>query len=152
MDLHMPRLDGPAAIGRLREVAPLARVLVLSTYHTDADIVAAVEAGAAGYLLKDAQRPELLAAVRATAAGQAVLAPPVAARLMGRVRHPETLAQRELELLTLVARGDTNRQAAAAMYVSEATVKAWLQLIFDKLGARDRASAVAEAYRRGLLT
>nr|WP_272956186.1 LuxR C-terminal-related transcriptional regulator [Actinopolymorpha rutila] len=71
---------------------------------------------------------------------------------MGRVRHPETLAQRELELLTLVARGDTNRQAAAAMYVSEATVKAWLQLIFDKLGARDRASAVAEAYRRGLLT
>ena len=92
-------------------------MLVSSTYHADADIVAAVEAGADGYLLKDAPRQELLAAVRATAAGQAVLAPPV-----------------------------------AAMYVSEATVKAWLQRIFDKLGARDRASAVAEAYRRGLLT
>lgn len=151
MDLHMPHLDGADAIARLRAAAPTAQVVVLSTYHTDADITSAVEAGAAGYILKDAPRAELLAAVRAATRGESVLSPAVASRLLDRLRAAETLAPREIELLTLVAGGATNREAAATLMVSEATVKAWLLRVYDRLGARDRASAVAEAYRRGLL-
>lgn len=151
MDLHMPHLDGADAIARLRAAAPSAQVVVLSTYHTDAEITSAVEAGAAGYILKDAPRAELLAAVRAAARGESVLSPAVASRVLNRLRTAETLAPREIELLTLVARGATNREAAATLMVSEATVKAWLLRIYERLGARDRASAVAEAYRRGLL-
>ena len=121
---------------------------------TDSHVLPAIEAGATGYLLKDAPRGELLRAVRAAAQGQAVLSPAVASRLMSRVRAPgaEPLSQRELEILELVAAGTTNREAAARLFISEATVKTHLLHIYAKLGVSDRAAAVAEAFNRGLLT
>jgi DNA-binding NarL/FixJ family response regulator len=154
MDLRMPEMGGVEAITRLRRTAPAVRVLVLTTYDTDSDVLPAIEAGATGYLLKDAPREELIRAVRAAFAGEAVLSPAVASRLMGQVRKPppEVLSQRELEVLALIADGATNRQAAAKLFVSEATVKTHLLHIYEKLGVRDRAAAVAEAYRRRLLT
>ena len=154
MDLRMPRMGGVEAIRRLRETAPDIRVLVLTTFDSDTDVLPAVEAGATGYLLKDAPRDELLRAVRAAAAGQSVLAPTVAARLMNRVRapEPELLSQRELEVLILVAAGSANRETAARLFISEATVKTHLLHIYAKLGVTDRAAAVAEAFNRGLLT
>jgi DNA-binding NarL/FixJ family response regulator len=143
MDLRMPGMDGVTA-----------RVLVLTTYDTDSHVLPAIEAGATGYLLKDAPRDELLRAVRAAAQGQAALSPSVATRLMSRVRAPgaEPLSQRELEVLSLVAAGTTNREAAARLFISEATVKTHLLHIYAKLGVGDRAAAVAEAFNRGLLT
>jgi len=145
MDLRMPEMGGVEAIQRLREVAPAVRVLVLTTYDTDSDVLPAIEAGATGYLLKDAPRDELIRAVRS---------PAVARRLMGQVRKPppETLSQRELKVLQLIADGATNREAAAMLFVSEATIKTHLLHIYDKLGVRDRAAAVGEAYRRRLFT
>ena len=154
MDLRMPEMGGVEAITRLRRTALAVRVLVLTTYDTDSDVLPAIEAGATGSLLKDAPREELIRAVRAAFAGEAVLSPAVARRLMGQVRKPppEVLSQRELEVLALIADGATNRQAAAKLFVSEATVKTHLLHIYEKLGVRDRAAAVAEAYRRRLLT
>ncbi len=154
MDLRMPGVDGVTAIGRLSERGLDTRVLVLTTYDTEADVVPAIEAGATGYLLKDAPRDELFRAVRAAARGESVLSPSVAAKLIGQVRAParEPLSQRELEVLGLIARGSTNREAAAHLFISEATVKTHLLHIYGKLGVRDRASAVAAAYERGLLT
>ena len=118
------------------------------------EIFGVLEAGATGYLLKDAPREELIRAVRAAFAGEAVLSPAVASRLMGQVRKPppEALSHREREVPALIADGATNRQAAAKLFVSEATVKTHLLHIYEKLGVRDRAAAVAEAYRRRLLT
>jgi len=154
MDLRMPGMDGVAAITELARRGVAARVLVLTTYDTDSHVLPAIEAGATGYLLKDAPRAELLRAVRAAARGEAVLSPSVAARLMSRVRAPatESLSQRELEILELVAAGSTNREAAARLFISEATVKTHLLHIYAKLGVGDRAAAVAEAFNRGLLT
>jgi DNA-binding NarL/FixJ family response regulator len=154
MDLRMPGMDGVAAITELARRGSTARVLVLTTYDTDSHVLPAIEAGATGYLLKDAPRGELLRAVRAAAQGQAVLSPAVATRLMSRVRAPgaEPLSQRELEILELVAAGTTNREAAARLFISEATVKTHLLHIYAKLGVSDRAAAVAEAFNRGLLT
>ncbi|HEU4399225.1 MAG TPA: response regulator transcription factor [Actinomycetota bacterium] len=154
MDLRMPEMGGVEAIQRLREVAPAVRVLVLTTYDTDSDVLPAIEAGATGYLLKDAPRDELIRAVRAAFKGESVLSPAVARRLMGQVRKPppETLSQRELKVLQLIADGATNREAAAMLFVSEATIKTHLLHIYDKLGVRDRAAAVGEAYRRRLFT
>lgn len=155
MDLQMPGVNGLAAITELAERGVTARVLVLTTYDTDGYVVPAIEAGATGYLLKDAPRDELLRAVRAAAQGDAVLAPSVASLLMNRLRTPpapEVLSQRELEVLGLVAAGNTNRETAARLFISEATVKTHLLNIYAKLNTPDRASAVAEAYKRGLLT
>jgi len=145
---------GVEAIRRLRETAPSVRVLVLTTYDTDSDVLPAIEAGATGYLLKDAPREELIRAVRAAFKGESVLSPAVARRLMGQVRKPppEALSQRELKVLQLIADGATNREAAAKLFVSEATIKTHLLHIYDKLGVRDRAAAVGEAYRRRLFT
>jgi len=153
MDLRMPEMDGVAAIAELARQKVAARVLVLTTYDTDSDVVRAVEAGATGYLLKDSPRDDLLRAVRAAARGEAALSPSVATRLLGQVRAPaqEPLSQRELEVLELVARGATNREAAAKLFISEATVKTHLLHIYAKLGVSDRAAAVAEAFQRGLL-
>jgi DNA-binding NarL/FixJ family response regulator len=155
MDLRMPRMGGVEAIRRLREAAPDIRVLVLTTFDSDTDVLPAVEAGATGYLLKDAPRDELLRAVHAAHLGQAVLAPSVAQKLLGRVRTPaapiDQLTERELKVLTLVASGTTNREAAKQLFISEATVKTHLLHTYAKLGVRDRAAAVAEAYKRGLL-
>ncbi|GIF75201.1 response regulator [Asanoa siamensis] len=154
MDLRMPGTDGVTAIGELVKLGVPSHVLVLTTYDTDSYVVPAIEAGATGYLLKDAPRDELLRAVRAAARGESVLAPAVAGRLMNRVRTPGAgpLSQRELAVLELVASGKNNREAAAALFISEATVKTHLLNIYSKLGVGDRAAAVAEAFHRGLLT
>ena len=154
MDLRMPRMDGVTAIAELARTGVSARVLVLTTYDTDSHVLPAIEAGATGYLLKDAPREELLRAVRAAARGEAVLSPTVATRLMGRMRAPEAepLSQRELDVLRLVAEGTTNRESAARLFISEATVKTHLAHIYAKLGVSDRAAAVAVAFGRGLLT
>jgi DNA-binding NarL/FixJ family response regulator len=154
MDLRMPQMDGVSAIAALRERGVQARVLVLTTYDTDSDVLPAIEAGATGYLLKDAPRDELFRAIRAAARGEAVLSPSVATRLMGQLRTPakEPLSQRELEVLSLIAQGTTNREAAVQLFISEATVKTHLLHIYAKLGVKDRAAAVAEAFSRGLLT
>ena len=154
MDLRMPGMGGVEAIARLRETCPDVRVLVLTTFDTDSDVRPAIEAGATGYLLKDAPREELLRAVRSAHRGESVLSPSVAGRLMGRVRRPSdgTLSKREREVLALVADGTTNREAARRLFVSEATIKTHLLHIYDKLGVRDRAAAVGEAYKRGLLS
>jgi DNA-binding NarL/FixJ family response regulator len=154
MDLRMPGMDGVTAISELARRGLTARVLVLTTYDTDSHVLPAIEAGATGYLLKDAPRAELVRAVQAAARGQAMLSPAVATRLMSRVRAPaaEALSQRELEVLGLVAAGNTNREAAATLFISEATVKTHLLNIYAKLGVSDRTAAVAAAYNRGLLT
>ena len=153
MDLRMPILDGVMAIRQIRAQQPTARILVLTTYDTDADILPAIEAGATGYLLKDTPRAELFRAIRATAVGESVLAPAVAARLMGKMRAPaeEKLSARELEVLSLVANGASNGQIAHALHISEATVKSHLLHIFGKLGVADRAAAVTVALQRGVL-
>jgi DNA-binding NarL/FixJ family response regulator len=153
LDLRMPVLDGVGAIRKLRAAGVAGRILVVTTYDTDADVLPAIEAGATGYVLKDAPREELLRAVRAAARGEAVLAPAVVDVLMSRVRGPaqEPLTPREVEVLRLVARGTSNRDAAAALFVSEATVKTHLLHIYAKLGVNDRAAAVALAVERGLV-
>jgi len=160
MDLRMPTMGGVEAIRELRRTAPDVRVLVLTTFDTDSDVLPAIEAGATGYLLKDTPREELLRAVRAAHRGEAVLSPAVAGRLMGSVRDrsseqatpQEALSARELQVLRLVAEGATNRDAAKQLFISEATVKTHLLHIYAKLEVRDRASAVAAGYQRGLLS
>jgi DNA-binding NarL/FixJ family response regulator len=157
MDLRMPGMGGVEATGKLRELGHPARVLILTTYDTDRDVVPAIEAGATGYLLKDAPRDELIRAVRAAYRGQSVLAPKVASTLVGLVGSPgrsgpENLSPRELEVLKLVAGGATNQVAARKLLISETTIKTHLLHIYTKLGVRDRASAVATAYKRGLIS
>nr|WP_221473650.1 response regulator transcription factor [Planomonospora venezuelensis] len=153
MDLRMPGTDGVTAIKELARRGNAARVLVLTTYDTDRDVLPAIEAGATGYLLKDTGRDELVRAVRTAARGEAVLSPSVATRLLGRVRTPaDPLSARELEVLRLIAEGATNRETAARLFISEATVKSHVLHIYTKLGVNDRAAAVATAFRRGLLT
>ncbi|MER0481107.1 LuxR C-terminal-related transcriptional regulator [Streptomyces sp. Edi2] len=153
MDLRMPGGGGVAAITELARRAPRCQVLVLTTYDTDSDTLPAIEAGATGYLLKDTPREELFTAVRAAAEGRTVLSPAVASRLVSRVRSPgkEPLSAREREVLGLVAKGTSNREIAAVLFISEATVKTHLTHIYGKLGVKDRAAAVAVAYDRGIL-
>lgn len=142
--------DATAEIKRTMEKPP--HVLVITNYDTDADILGAIEAGALGYLLKDAPPEELLAAVRSAAEGDSTLSPTVANRLMTRVRTPRTsLTPRELEVLKLVASGSSNREIGRALLLSEATVKSHLVHIYDKLGVRSRTSAVAAARKQGVL-
>lgn len=143
---------GVRATARLRELPDPPQVLVLTSHDTDADIVGAIEAGACGYLLKDAGPEELLGAVHAAAAGENALSPTVAATLMGRLRNPRpVLTEREVEVLRAVAGGSTNRQAAASLHVSEATVKTHLVHVFDKLEVTSRTAAVARARELGLV-
>jgi DNA-binding NarL/FixJ family response regulator len=153
MDLRMPGGDGASAIRELDARGNPARVLVLTTFDTDNDVAPAIEAGATGYLLKDSPRDALVRAVRAAYNGESVLAPSVASRLMSHLRAPasDALSARELEVLTLIAQGETNRGAAARLFISEATVKTHLLHIYEKLDVNDRAAAVAVAYERGLL-
>jgi DNA-binding NarL/FixJ family response regulator len=153
MDLRMPRVDGADATARIVAADPSIKVLVLTTYDTDSDILRAVEAGATGYLLKDTPRVELAAAVRAAARGETVLAPPVAARLVGRLRSPaqEQLTPREAEVLAAVARGLSNAAVGQVLSIGEATVKTHMLRIFVKLGVDDRTAAVTRAYERGIL-
>lgn len=153
MDLRMPEMDGVRAIVELGRTAPSVRVLVLTTFDSESDVLPAIEAGAAGYLLKDVPPEDLIRAVRDAHRGQSVLAPSAARQLMGAVRRPTGLAlsDRELEVLQLVADGASNREAARQLFISEASIKTHLQHVYDKLDVRDRAAAVGEGYRRGLL-
>ena len=153
MDLRMPEMDGVTTIRALRAAGSTARVLVLTTYDTDRDVLPAIKAGATGYLLKDTPREELFRAVLAAHRGESVLSPAVAGRVLGAVRSPakEPLSHREIEVLTLIARGNSNREAAALLFISEATVKTHLLHAYAKLGVRDRAAAVAAAFERGVL-
>src|ERR1700761_7746345 len=135
MDLRMPEMDGVSAIAALADGGVPARVLVLTTYDTDSDVLAAIEAGATGYLLKDAPPAELFRAVRAAAQGEAALSPSVGTRVGGQQRgpappHAEPIPPRELEVLELVARGTSNRDAARQLFISEATVKTHLVHIY----------------------
>jgi DNA-binding NarL/FixJ family response regulator len=155
MDLRMPGVDGVTAIAQIKAQYPAAQVLVLTTYDSDVDIVRAVEAGAIGYLLKDAPRDELFRAIRAAARGESTLPPAIAAKLMGRIRASapalESLSERELEVLAHVATGHSNKDIARQLHISEATVKSHLIHVFGKLGVSDRTAAVTVALERGLL-
>ncbi|MEV6766608.1 response regulator transcription factor [Streptomyces sp. NPDC051105] len=156
MDLRMPGGGGVDAIRELTRRGACAQVLVLTTYDTDSDTLPAIEAGATGYLLKDAPREELFNAVCAAAQGRTVLSPAVASRLVSAVRAPgapgnEPPSAREREVLALVARGTPNREIARELFISEATVKTHLTHLYAKLGVNDRAAAVATGYQRGIL-
>ncbi len=154
MDLRMRGLDGVGATEQILRDDPRAVVVVLTTYETDADILRAVEAGASGYLLKDASRAELANAIRSAARGETVLAPAVAGRLVNQVRRPAavvSLSAREVEVLALVAKGRTNAEIGRALHISEATVKTHLLRAFGKLDVSDRTAAVTTAMALGLL-
>ena len=153
MDVRMPRLTGDAATARIRERTDAVRVLVLTTYETDASILSAIEAGASGYLLKAAPAEELIAGVRSVAAGEVALSPAIAAQLVSRMREPAptALTSRETEVLRLVAEGLSNRAIGERLFVGEATVKTHLLRTFEKLGVNDRTRAVTLAMERGLI-
>jgi DNA-binding NarL/FixJ family response regulator len=153
MDLRMPDVDGVTATARILAASPGIRIVVVTTYESDSDILRAVEAGATGYLLKDATRAELATAVRDAAAGKTVLAPSVADRLVRFVRRPPpaSLSSREVDVLALVSEGLTNADIGRRLHISEATVKTHLLRAFNKLGVSDRTAAVTTAMSLGLL-
>ncbi|GAA3454465.1 response regulator [Dactylosporangium matsuzakiense] len=153
VDLRMPVLDGVATTAQVVARHPRTRVLILTTYDTDADIERGVEAGAIGYLLKDTTHEQLADAIRAAARGETVLAPRVAEKLIARMRRPAhpALTPRELDVLTAVADGLTNAEIGARLVIAEATVKTHLLRLFAKLDVNDRTHAVVVAMERGLL-
>jgi NarL family two-component system response regulator LiaR len=159
MDLVMPHMDGLEALRRLRDVSPSTRVVVLTSYAQDEKVLAAIRAGAAGYLLKDVRPPELLEAIRRAAAGEAWLHPTAAARLMreiaerGAAEEAEVarLTPRELEVLRLIAQGKANRDIASELVVSEKTVKTHVSNILAKLHLADRTQAALYAVRQRLV-
>ena len=152
MDLRMPGLDGDEATARILAANPSTRVVILTTYESDARILTAIEAGASGYLLKAAPQEEILAGVRSVARGEVALAPSIAAMLVQRVARPTVgLSPRETEVLALVAQGSSNPEIARALHLSEATVKTHLLHVFEKLGVSDRTRAVTRAMELGLL-
>jgi len=158
MDLRMPHVDGVAATARIaggEAGDPVPRVLILTTYESDDQILAAIEAGASGYLLKAAPQAEIVAGIRSVAAGQSALSPQVAVRLVERMRRPEpgtVLTAREVDVLRLVATGHSNKQIAVTLGIGESTVKTHLLKAFEKLGVADRTRAVTLAMERGLLS
>ncbi len=163
MDVRMPRMDGPEATRRLRAVSDSPPVLALTTFDDDSVLWGALTAGAAGFVLKDSPAEDLIAAVRAVAAGGAWLDPRVLPRVLARAkdrapasptasRALEQLTPRELEVLRRICRGANNREIAAQLHVGERTVKSHVSAIFMKLGARDRAAAIIAAYDAGLRT
>ncbi|BCN56752.1 response regulator [Prescottella equi] len=150
MDLALGTgIDGVEAIRRIRAARPDQPVLVFTTYDTDADVVRALDAGAIGYLLKDSAPPDIFGAIRDAVAGRSVLSPPVASRVLDRMRRPDqALTAREAELLSLLAEGLTNKELGKRLFISEATVKTHLAHIYAKLGVDSRAAAVSIALRR----
>jgi DNA-binding NarL/FixJ family response regulator len=162
MDLRMPRCDGVEATRRIRAEHPGTQVIALTTYDDDRSILSAVQAGARGYLTKDSTSQEIRRAIEAVAEGKALLEPAVQARLLEALAAggavavqeppapPDGLTRREVEVLGLIAEGLSNQEIAGRLFVSEATVKTHINNLFSKIGARDRAQAVAYAYRNGL--
>ncbi len=150
LDLRMPALDGAGAMAEIRRQDAAARVIVLTTFDTDADISRAIKAGAKGYLLKDAPREELLDCIRKVHAGETCLPPSVVAKLAAGMSH-EALTGRELEVLILLSCGKSNKQIGVNLYISETTVKSHLRSIFSKLNVLSRTEAIATASRRGLI-
>ena len=152
MDLRMPELDGDAATALILARRPGIRVIVLTTYESDASILTAIEAGASGYLLKAAPQEEILAGIRSVARGEVALAPSIAAMLVGRLKTPAvTLSPRETEVLGLVSQGLSNPAIARRLFLGEATVKTHLLHAFEKLQVSDRTRAVTRAMELGLL-
>lgn len=157
MDLRMPRLDGVTATRRLREIRPSSRVIILTTFDDDEYVFDGLRAGAAGYLLKDVSSEKLVEAIRATARGESFLQPAIAAKLVAEFARLEEasvskaqpladpLSERELEILALVARGDSNKEIAAALFIAERTVKNHISNILSKLDVRDRTQAALKA-------
>jgi two-component system NarL family response regulator len=150
LDLRMPLLDGVEAIAEIRGHDATARIVILTTYDTDSEIYRAIKAGAKGYLLKDTRREELLECIRSVNRGETCIPPTVVKKLAAGIGG-ETLTGRELEVLTLLARGKSNREIGANLYISEATVKGHLRSIFTKLNVLSRTEAIAVASRRGLV-
>jgi DNA-binding NarL/FixJ family response regulator len=150
IDLRMPVMDGVIAIGEIRRLDPAARIIVLTTFDTDNDIARAIKAGAKGYLLKDTQREELLDSIRRVHAGETCIPPAVVAKLAASMRS-EALSARELEVLTLLARGRSNKEIALELHISETTVKSHLRSLFAKLDVLSRTEAITVASRRGLV-
>lgn len=153
MDLLMPKMDGITATATIRRAQPDTEVIALTSVLEDASVVAAVRAGAIGYLLKDTQADELCASIRAAAAGQVRLAPQAAARLMNEVRapeNPEMLTEREIEVLRLLAQGQANKEIARALHIAEKTVKTHVSNILAKLGLQSRTQAALYALRVGI--
>jgi DNA-binding NarL/FixJ family response regulator len=157
MDLQMPRLGGVEAIKQIRARFPHVQMIVLTTYGDDDSIFQGIAAGARGYLLKDSPRDELFRAVRAVARGESLLQPAVATRLLDRFARPkveqtqESLTERELDVLRLLAKGSANKQIGVQLHISESTVKTHVANIFQKLGVTDRTEAVTVALTRGLI-
>ena len=152
MDLRMPELTGDEATAAILQDSPGIRIVVLTTYESDENILTAIEAGASGYLLKAAPQEEILAGIRSVARGDVALAPSIAALLVRRVKSPAiTLSPRETEVLRLVAAGHSNPSIARSLFLSEATVKTHLLHVFEKLSVGDRTRAVTKATELGLL-
>ena len=158
MDLRMPELDGVGAMRRIHEDHPEINFLVLTTFDTDEYIYDAIEAGAKGFLLKDASREDLFKAVRAVARGESLIEPGIAARVLNRFAQlsreaapQELLSERERQVLELLAKGSANKEVATALSLSESTVKTHVANIFQKLGVNDRTSAVTQALQRGII-
>ncbi|WP_433432416.1 response regulator [Nonomuraea sp. CA-141351] len=153
LDLRMGGMDGVSATQHILRRLPDSKVVIVTTYEDDTDILRAVEAGAAGYLLKGSSRHELIGAVRSAARGETVLTPSLAGKLF-RARGPEqsALSERECEVLRLVSQGLTNAEIGTELFISEATVKTYLLRSFKKLGVSDRTAAVMTAFERGLLS
>ena len=151
MDLRMPGMDGVTATAGIKASHPDTNVLILTTYDTDADILRALEKGATGFLLKDEREDRIFDAIREAARGRSALAPGVASRLVERLRGDTHVSDREIEILMLVAQGQSNREIARQLHISDSTVKAHMLHIFDKLGVTDRTAAVTTALRRGII-
>ena len=158
MDLRMPEMDGAEAMRRIRQRDPDVRFLVLTTFDNDEYIFEAIQAGAKGYLLKDASREDLFRAVVAVYRGESLIQPAVASRVLDRFVElaqrtvpGETLSEREIEVLRLMARGAANKEIAAALFISESTVKTHIANIFQKLDVNDRTEAVTTALQKGII-
>ncbi len=153
MDLQMPNMDGLTAIKHIRAKQPHIHILVLTTFNTDSDILPALEAGATGYLLKDAPPEELFRAIRSAARGEKVLAPSITARLVERLASPseKSLSSREIEVLEYAAHGSSNKDIAGKLHITEATVKSHFVHIFDKLSVTDRTAAVTAALEKKII-
>jgi len=158
MDLRMPELDGVEAICQIAAAEPDIKFIILTTYSDDEYIFKGIEVGARAYLLKDAPREELFRAIRAVYAGESLIQPVVASKVLDRfaelsrqAQAPETLSEREIEVLTLVAKGSANKEIAAELNITNSTVKTHITSIFQKLNATDRTEAVTQAIKRGII-